>query len=179
MQGWTLSWPRRESSPISGLHNLYRHQVPAVSVTDLEMALLYAQITGNDEAAERRFSEQLARSGDLSGLAALVYAAFVIAARRKFGTRWSRGEVIRYVAQVRALLSERPALLDPLTAEDELRSALGEPIRDTHKVGAVAAARLSLLLALMASLDLDDEAVANLLGEARDVANRMLESAGR
>jgi hypothetical protein len=87
----------------------------------------------------------------------------------------SRAEVIRYVAQVRTLLSERPALLDPLTAEDELRSALGEPITATHEVGAVAAARLSLLLALVASLDLDDEAVANLLSQARDIANRMLD----
>jgi hypothetical protein len=144
-------------------------------VTDLEMAVLHAQITGNDEPARRAFSEELAVSGDLSGLAALVHAAFVVAARRKFGSPWSRAEVIRYVARVRTLLSERPALLDPLTAEDELRSALGEPVTATHEVGAVAAARLSLLLALVASLDLDDEAVANLLGQAKDIANRMLD----
>jgi hypothetical protein len=148
-----------------------------VSVTDLEMAVLHAQITGNDETAQRAFSEKLAVSGDLRGLAALVHAAFVIAARRKFAPQWSRAEVIRYVAQVRTLLSERPALLDPLTAEDELRNALGEPVTATHEVGAVAAARLSLLLALAASLDLDDKAIANLLGDARDTANRMLEDA--
>jgi hypothetical protein len=141
------------------------------------MAVLHAQITGNDETARRAFSEKLAVSGDLSGLAALVYAAFVIAARRRFAPQWSRGEVIRYVAQVRTLLSERPALLDPLTAEDELRNALGEPITATQEVGAVAAARLSLLLALVASQDLGDEAVANLLSEARNAANRMLEDA--
>jgi hypothetical protein len=146
-------------------------------VTDLEMAVLHGQITGNDETAQRAFSEQLALSGDASGLAVLLYAAFVIAARRKFGPGWTRSEVIRYVAQVRALLCEQPGLLNPQTAEDELRSALGEPITTTHEVGAVAAARLFLLLALVASLDLDDEAVANLLGEARDMANRMLEGA--
>ena len=74
--------------------------------------------------AQRLSSGELALSGDLSGLAALVRAAFVIAARRKFTPRWSRAEVIGYVTQVRTLLSERPALLDPLTAEDELHSAL-------------------------------------------------------
>lgn len=148
-----------------------------MSVSDLEIAVLYAQITGSDEVAGRPSSEQLALSGDPSGLAALVHAAFVIAARRKFGPRWTRAEAIRYVARVRALLSERPALVDPLTAEDELRSALGDPIRASHEVGAVAAAKLSLLLALVASMDLDDDAIAKLLTQARDVANRMLESA--
>jgi hypothetical protein len=73
---------------------------------------------------------------------------------------------------VRALLSDRPALLDPLTAEDELRNALGEPVTATHEVGNVATARITLLLALVASLDLDDHAIGDLLGEARNVANR-------
>lgn len=143
-------------------------------VTDLEMAVLQAQITGSDEEADRAFNEQLAVSGELSGLAVLVHAAFVIAARRKFAPQWRRAEVIRFVANVRTLLCERPGLLDPLTAEDELRSALGESVTATHEVGAVAAARLTLLLALVASLDLDDKAVADLLRQARDAADQLL-----
>jgi hypothetical protein len=147
-----------------------------VPVTDLEVAALHAQISGNDNAARSPLSGQLTRSGDLSGLAALVHAALVIAARRKFTPQWSRAEVVGYVAQVRALLGERPGLLDPLTAEDELRSALGEPIRATHEAGAVAAARLILLLALIASLDLDDQEVGALLEEARPAADQMLQA---
>jgi hypothetical protein len=147
-----------------------------MGVTDLEMVMLRAQILGEDEAAQRAFQEQLALSGDVSGLAVLVYAAFMIAARRKFAPEWTRSEVIRYVARVRALLSEQPGLLDPVVAEDELRNALGEEVTVTHEVGAVAAARLCLLHALVASLDLDDPAVGNLLGQARDVADRMLEA---
>lgn len=52
---------------------------------------------------------------------------------------------------------------------------LGDSIAATHGVGAAAAAGLSLLLALVASPDLDDEAVASLGGEAWDMAIRTRE----
>jgi cytochrome P450 len=146
-------------------------------VTDLEMTMLRAQLAGDDEAARHAFTAQLARSGDASGLGMLLYAAFVIAARRKFAPRWSRTDVIGYVARVRALLSERPDLLDPVTAEDELHSALGGNVMAEHDTGARAAAWLILLLALAASLDLDDDATQVLLDEARGQADQMLAAA--
>ena len=136
--------------------------------------MLRAHIAGEDEEAQRLFGQQLAASGDVSGLAVLVNAAFVIAARRKFAAGWNRAAVIRYVGRVRALLSERPGLLDPRVAEDELASALARTGSRRHEVGAVALARLFLLDALIASLHLDDEAIDDLLGEARDSADRML-----
>ena len=123
-----------------------------MTVTGLEMAMLRAHIAGEDEEAQRPFGQQLAASGDVSGLAVLVTAAFVIAARRKFAAGWNRAAVIRYVGRVRALLSERPGLLDPRVAEDELSSALGGQAPAGHEVGAVALARLFLLDALIASL---------------------------
>jgi hypothetical protein len=100
----------------------------------------------------------------------------VIAARRKFAPRYSRGQVIRFVAEVRALLNEKPWLLDALTGEDELRVALGEQVMATHPVAAVALARLSLQHALLADLNLDDQGVQALLDEARPVADQMLEN---
>jgi hypothetical protein len=69
----------------------------------------------------------------------------------------------------------KPGLVDPLTAEDELRGALGEPLTVTHETGFVAAARLFILIDILASLGLDDEAMADLLGQARDNADQMLE----
>ena len=72
--------------------------------------MLRAHITGEDEEAQRAFGQQLAATGDVSGLAVLVTAAFVTAARRKFAAGWNRAAVIRYVGRVRALLSERPGL---------------------------------------------------------------------
>ena len=145
-----------------------------MTVTELEMAMLRAHIAGEDEEAQRLFGQQLAASGEANGLAVLVTAAFVIAARRKFAAGWNRAAVIRYVGRVRALLSERPGLLDPRVAEDELSSALGGQAPARHPVGAVALARLFLLDALIASLDLDDEAIDDLLSEARDSADQML-----
>jgi hypothetical protein len=145
-----------------------------MTVTGLEMTMLRAHIAGEDEEAQRAFGQQLAASGDVSGLAVLVQAAFVIAARRKFAAGWTRAAVIRYVGRVRAMLSERPRLLDPQVAEDELASALGGQAPAAHEARAVAAARLFLFDALIASLDLDDEAIDGLLGEARHSADRML-----
>lgn len=145
-----------------------------MTVSALEMAMLRAQIAGQDEEARSAFGQQAATSDDMSGLAVLVYAAFVIATRRKFAAGWSKGRVIRYVGRVRALLSERPGLLNPRVAEDELFGALGGQHPVGHEAGAVAVARLFLLDALIASLDLEDEAIDELLGEARDSADRML-----
>jgi hypothetical protein len=143
-------------------------------VTGLEAAMLRAQIVGDDEGAQRAFGQQVAASRDVSGLAVLVYAAFVIVARRMFAAGWTRAGVIRYVGRVRALLSERPGLLDPRVAEDELLSAVGGQAPVEHEAGAVAAARLFLLDALVVSLNLGDEAIDELLDEARDSADRML-----
>ena len=53
-------------------------------VSDLEMDVLRGAIAGDAETARRAFGEQLAGSGQAGGLGMLVYAALVIASRRKF-----------------------------------------------------------------------------------------------
>src|ERR1700731_1095839 len=107
-------------------------------VSDLEMAALHGWITGDGQAGRGAFNEQLAQSGDAGGLAMLMYAAFVIVTRRKFAPRYSRADLIRYVARLRAALSEEePGMVDPQTAEDELRGALGEPVTAAHEIGFV------------------------------------------
>jgi hypothetical protein len=145
-----------------------------MGVTSLEMGMVRAALRGQEEETQRLFHEQLAATGEANGMAVLVYAAFLIAARREFAPRYTRAEVIRYVAQVRAALSERPALLDPLAAEDELFAALGGQVAGTHDIGAVALARLFLLMALIATLNLDDQEVGALLDQARELADQML-----
>src|ERR1035438_10625589 len=84
---------------------------PAMPVTDHQMVLLMAYLAGEEEVAERVRTE-LAASGTAEGLAELVYAAFVIAARRRVSPAWTRSGVIRFVAPVRALLSERSGVLN-------------------------------------------------------------------
>jgi hypothetical protein len=145
-----------------------------MGVTSLEMGMMRAALRGEEEEAQRMFREQLAATGEANGMAVLMHAAFLIAARRKFGPRYTRAEVIRYVAQVRAALSERPGLLDPMTGEDELFAALGGQVTGAHDIGAVALARLFLLMALAASLNLDEQGVGAVLDQARELADQML-----
>ena len=94
-------------------------------VTDEQMVFLRAYLAGEAEVAERVKTDLLA-SGTAEGFAELLYAAFVLTARQRFSPTWTRADVIRFVAQVRALLSKGPDALDPLAAEHQLRGALGE-----------------------------------------------------
>jgi hypothetical protein len=145
-------------------------------VSDREMAWLRGCLTGDAEMAHKAYHDQFAEAGDANGLAMLLHAAFVIAARRKFTPRWTRAEVTSYVARLRAeLQSEEPGLVDPLTAEDELRSALGDPVTAVHETGFVAAARLFILIDILIDLDLSDEALTDLLSQARENADQMME----
>jgi hypothetical protein len=145
-----------------------------MTVTELEMAMLRAHIAGEDEESQRLFGQQLAATGNASGLASRPRDRRVRDRRpAEICDGVDTAAVIRYVGRVRGLLSERPGLLDPRVAEDELASALGGQA-PPHEVGAVALARLFLLDALIASLHLDDEAIDDLLGEARVSADRML-----
>jgi hypothetical protein len=142
-------------------------------VTDRQMILLMAHLAGAEEVAQR-VQTDLVTSGTAEGFAELVYAALVIAAWRRFSPTWTRADVIRFVAQVRALLSKGPDALDPLAAEHQLRSALGEEIASYPDKEASARAQVILLDALVQSANLDDAAITNLLNQARRLADQML-----
>ncbi|HZR54809.1 MAG TPA: hypothetical protein VFB06_35580 [Streptosporangiaceae bacterium] len=141
-----------------------------MAVTDEHVAFLRSYLRGDEEAVTRSWERIESRAG----LAALVHAAFVISARQKFAPTWTRADAIRYVANVRALLSERLDVLDPRAAEQELRLALGDKAESGHSAASAAAAQLIMLNALLVSLDLDEVAVDDLLRQAREVAERIL-----
>lgn len=148
-------------------------------VTDAQMMWLRGYLAGElDEV--RRVNSQVTAPGAAAGIGALVYAAFVVAARRKFTPRWTRDEVTRFVARVRDVLSERPDGLDPPVAEQELRSALGEKFTTHPGAKSRGRAQFILLNALVQSLGLDDAGVADLLDHARGIADSLLAgSSGR
>lgn len=144
-------------------------------VTDEQVAWLRAYLAGHPEEAQSLRARATAPDG-AAGLGALVHAAFVIAARRKFGRSWTRAEVTQFVAQVRRLLTERPEALDPGVAGYELRRALGDKPAghpDAHSSGRV---QFILLNALVQSLDLKDADVAAVINQAREVAGTLLGS---
>jgi hypothetical protein len=137
------------------------------------MVWLRATLAGEMEVVER-VNAQATGAAQAAGLGALVYAAFGIAARRKFAPVWTHAEVIRFVGQVRALLVERRDVLDPVAAEQQLRSALGEQVAADSGIEAKAHAQLILLDAIVQALELDDAVVADLLNQARETADQFL-----
>lgn len=141
----------------------------AVVIDDMHMFLLRAHLDG-DQDAVRRAHESLTGPHAMDALGALVHQAFVIAARRTFAPAYNRGQLIQYAASLRAALSERPELLDPVAAELELRRALGEDVPASPDTGARATAQLILLTALARDLELGDDATWDLLLRARQNA---------
>ncbi|MDQ2875858.1 MAG: hypothetical protein M3Y33_14135 [Actinomycetota bacterium] len=139
-------------------------------VTDEQVVLLLAYLTGEGQAAQRA-AAQITAAGKADGFAELAYAAFLIAARRHFTPGSARAEIIRFVARTRALGAGEP---DSLAAENELRSALGETTSSMAPAEARTRARVILLAALVASAGLAEDGVIDLLLEARRLAERML-----
>jgi hypothetical protein len=128
-------------------------------------ALLRAYLQGDEDT----FTTQ-ARSISPEGFAPLVHTAFAVAARRMFAPGWTRAAVVRYVAETRKALSERPGLVDPRVAEHELRRALGGEVTSAGSWSSVATAQLIVLKSMTVSLQLDedglDDLVSQSLGEA-------------
>jgi hypothetical protein len=140
-------------------------------VTDTHVELLRALLTGDREAASRA-QEQAA--GNLNGLAALVEAAFGIAARRAFAPSWTMPGVIRFAARVRIGNAGNPVPFGALDAERELRRALGDKVPPPGSYPVAGAALMCMLETLVTDLELDDAGLAGLLGQARGDADRIL-----
>ena len=115
----------------------------------------------------------LIRAGDLHGFGELVYAAFLLAVRRRFGPEWTPADVVRYVGSVRAH-GPKDDDFDPLAAETLIGRALGgdpPPVADEE---ARAAAQAILLITLIIDLELDAAGLDRFLAEARELADRWL-----
>src|SRR5215467_771184 len=100
-----------------------------MAVTDEQVTALHAYLAvrSGDEADEaERLFKLLTRPGAAEGIGELLYAAFLIAARRKFSPTWTLADVVRFVADIRAQSSDEPDIIDPAAAEHQLRAALGE-----------------------------------------------------
>lgn len=132
---------------------------------DRHVAWLRAQV-GGDEATMRRLIDELTDAGAMDPLAPLINRAFVIAVRDAFGDRFTRGEVIRLVANVRTLLSEAPVAIDPAVAESEIRRALGDPAPLSGDPDARATAQMAVLDYLVHDMELDEERTDALLSQA-------------
>jgi hypothetical protein len=146
------------------------------TITNEYMYALRAFLTGDPAFA--RMSERLeARDGRQGGdiYAALAGAAITVAARRQFGSGYTAADLIRFVAQARASTPGRGADIDPRTAEQLMRTVLGnEPAPEGLGQDAKARAVSLLLLELTSQQKMTGAELDIVLDKARSLAERAL-----
>jgi hypothetical protein len=152
-----------------------------MAITDQQVAAMRAYLSANSEVdaaeAERRFIT-IARAGGADGLGELLYAAFVIAARRTFAPSWRSADLVMFVADIRSGAGEAYGLLDPTVAEKQLRAAVGGESADCPDGEATARAQLILLAALAERLRLTPGDLDRLLSDGRSLADQLMAPGG-
>jgi hypothetical protein len=137
-------------------------------VTDDQAAALRALLV-HDQDRHKQLFGQLDRAEARKGYPALVTAAFGEAVERRFGQRYQAGDVVTFVADVRARSDRLAAQLDPGAAERVINAVLGHgSIRDLDRES-VLRAKLVLLAALVADAALDE-----FLAAARKLADSLI-----
>jgi hypothetical protein len=142
------------------------------AVSGQQVAALRAALTLDTPQAQE-LRTHLTQSGDLYGFGELVYAAFLLAVRRRFAPAWTHADVVRYVGNVRA---HGPADddIDPLAAEALILRALGTDQRPGADEEVMAAAQAVLLVTVIADLQLDAAGLDRFLTQARGLADQWL-----
>jgi hypothetical protein len=142
------------------------------AISDQQVAALHAALT-LDAPRAQELRTRLTQTGDLAGFGELAYAAFLLAARRRFAPTWTRADVIRYVGDVRG---HGPADddIDPVAAEALILRALGAGQRPDADAEATAVAQAVLLVTMIADLHLDAVSLERFLAEARELADQWL-----
>ena len=140
-----------------------------VTVTDAQVAVLRSFLVDGSEDEMASLREHALRDGGVDGFGALVYAAFVTAVRRRFSPTWSRADVIQYVADVRARVSEMPDAINPRAAENRIRLALNDQVVDDVDMETRAGIQVIFLKVLVDDAELDDPGIDELLQTARNL----------
>jgi hypothetical protein len=145
--------------------------MPAMMVTPAHIAALRAILTGDLDTFDR-----LAAAADFldgEGFPILVVNALFAAAQRHFPPGWSRGDLVRFVGQLRARDEGLAEELSATAAEQMLLRALtGEPMTrefDEHTKGI---AQVGLLVELVR--DLDEQDLDTFLTEVHERADAWL-----
>lgn len=90
-----------------------------------QLQVLRAMVEGDFERQEE-LSHRLHESGGLDDYGNVIGAAFFLAIRKQFPERYSAEDIIRLVADTRAMIDRTGDLMDPRAAELVARAALGE-----------------------------------------------------
>lgn len=140
-------------------------------VTDEQVAMLRAHLTGND-VEYTRLGAGPAPADFQPGFNALVATSFVDVANLRFGMNRPMPAIIQFVASVRAEYIEEPDLLDPIAAERLLRAALGDTQAVINMDDETKARGQAFLLPALVE-ELDDAQLDALLIRARNQAENL------
>lgn len=140
-------------------------------VSSEHVAALRSYLEGDLTGYERLIST-LQQRDDVNGFAVITTTAFVEAARRRFEPSWTRGDVVRFVANARARWGKDADQIDPLDAEMLVRAALGDELPDELD-DAAKATQIHLLTALVADEQLDQAGLDEVLTRAQVHAGRI------
>jgi hypothetical protein len=142
-------------------------------VPDDQVAALRALLS-DDMDRHRQLFAGLDQAEAKKGYPALVTAAFGIAVDRRFGTSYQPGDIVAFVADVRARSDRLARELDPDVAERVIYAVLGHgTVRGLDKE-MVTRAKLVLLAGLIADARLDDAGLDEFLAAARKLADQLM-----
>jgi hypothetical protein len=142
----------------------------SMAVTDEQVAALRAQLAG-DTAEYRRRIADLDTAADRDGYTALLSAAFVVAAERRFSVGSEVGDVLKFVADVRGRTPDAGDDIDARTAERLILAAVSDADIDDIDTDTAILTQLMLLAALTADAQYDDAGLDAFLVEARALAD--------
>ncbi|GAA4227819.1 hypothetical protein GCM10022254_16430 [Actinomadura meridiana] len=104
-----------------------------------------------------------------AGYMTLLYGAFCVAVRRRFSPRYTVGEIVRFVADMRIAADEDAGMINALVAEEMIREAVGaQPLQDSgpDDVETVLQAEIFTLFYLLAEADYDRAGLEQFIDEA-------------
>jgi hypothetical protein len=146
-----------------------------MTVTPYQFAALQAALAADQESFDRLSADPDFLDG--GGFLILMAAAFVAATQRRFPPGWSGGDVVRFVARLRARDRGAHEDLSATAAEQMLLSVLrGEPASDQSDDFMKGYVQVTLLAELVR--DLSEQELTAVLDQAREQADAWLVRAG-
>jgi hypothetical protein len=143
-----------------------------MEVTADQVAAMRAFLAGDLEEHKQLY-DRLDKTSKTAYLA-LIEAAFLKAADRRFAKDGSPDDLIEFVGTIRSRSERLGENIDPLVAERLIRAALGEESVDDLDDAIRFGTEVVLLAGLIFDRDLDDAGLDQFLAESRTLADEWL-----
>jgi hypothetical protein len=144
-----------------------------MSVTDDQVRTLRAYLTGNFEEYDRLHAK-LDRVAARTGYSALISAAFVLAAERRFAESGTAADVAKFVGGLRARSEGLAEDIDQRVAERLILAVYTDEEIDDLDSGTRLGTQFLLLVALVLDEKFDDVELDAFLAEARALADEWI-----